>query len=135
MSLIDRLEDQLRQRGLKVGPGTKPGELILHGPHKERTPELMKALKAFKPQLLAKYGKAEAMACGGAVPARQEQTEPEPEPESCPLCNRDVSDPEDRERLKGVNPFCTVGYTKAVTDGNGTFHPASPGCPYRGRDS
>lgn len=24
----------------------------------------------------------------------------------CPLCERDVSDPEDRERLKSINPFC-----------------------------
>jgi len=136
MSLLDRLEDQLRQRGLKVGPGKNPGELVLHGPPAERTADLMRALKAFKPQLLAKYGKTEQAACGEPVtPAaaeEQPEADPDPEPESCPQCGRDVQDPEYRERLRGVNPFCTVGYAKVVaTDGNGNSHPASPGCPFR----
>lgn len=140
MSLLDRLEDQLRQRGLKVGPGKNPGELILHGPPAERTADLMRALKAFKPQLLAKYGKTEQTPCGGpATPAateEQAEADPDPEPESCSVCNRDVSDPEDRERLRGVNPFCPVGQARGVAaDGHGNSHPASPGCPYRGTNS
>lgn len=34
----------------------------------------------------------------------------------CPKCQRNVTDPEDVERLKGINPFC-----------------GAIGCPYRGR--
>lgn len=56
-----------------------------------------------------------------------------PEPESCRLCNRDVSDPEDRARLAGANPWCDRGAARAVTtDGNGLSHPAQESCPYRG---
>lgn len=34
----------------------------------------------------------------------------------CPKCRRDVTDPENVERLRGANPFCD-----------------KPGCPYRNR--
>jgi hypothetical protein len=117
MSMIDRLLGQLRQRGLEVAAGEKPGELVLRGPAKERTPELMKALKAFRPQLLARFGKTETVN-GEPAPARQAEpkAEPEPEPEPCRQCGRDVRDPEDRERLTGINPFC-----------------AEVGCPFRRR--
>lgn len=55
---------------------------------------------------------------------------------ACRECGRDMSCPEDRERLKGPNPFCDRGTAQAVTDGNGVAHAASPGCPFRrGNDS
>lgn len=40
----------------------------------------------------------------------------------CPVCERDVSDAEDRERLKGVNPFCDRG---------GDWKHGEPRCPYK----
>lgn len=50
----------------------------------------------------------------------------------CPLCSRDVTDTEDKERLAGVNPWCDWGGTPA---GFNKFYqkpvPAKPGCPYR----
>jgi len=50
----------------------------------------------------------------------------------CPLCSRDVTDPEDKERLEAVNPWCEWGGTPA---GFNRFYqkpiPAKPGCPYR----
>lgn len=112
MSMLDRFEAQLKVRGLRVSRGSKPGELVLSGPKTEVTPELMDALKKFKPALLAKY----------APPVEQPKPEPKPEPkpthQECRQCNRDVSNAEDRERLVGVNPFCT-----------------EPHCPYRGNGS
>lgn len=68
MSLFQRLLEQLHQRGLEVRPGVEPDQLLLCGPTKEKTPEIIKAVKAFKPQLLERFGKRE--------PA------PAPEPES-----------------------------------------------------
>jgi hypothetical protein len=56
MSLVKRLVRQLEERGLSVGPGPAPGQLVLLGPAKEKTPEVMAAVKAFKPELLEIYG-------------------------------------------------------------------------------
>lgn len=67
MSLTDRLLDQLKQRGLSVQPGAAPDQLLLCGPAQEKTPEVVKAVKAFKPQLLERFG-------------RKAQPEPTPEP-------------------------------------------------------
>lgn len=111
MSLLDRFEAQLKARGLRVGPGSKPGELVLHGPKSEATPELMDALRKFKPALLAKYAPVEQ-------PKPQPKPEPKPTAQECRQCQRDVNNPEDRERLVGINPFCS-----------------EPRCPYRGNDS
>lgn len=120
MSMVDRLIEQLRKRGLSVRAGQNPGELILHGPKAEASPELLRALKAFKPQLLERYGlKTETMPDTNGVlhPVNRESEtagEPESEAELCRLCKRDVSDSENRERLRGINPFCQM-----------------IGCPYR----
>ncbi len=40
----------------------------------------------------------------------------------CPVCERDMSDAEDRERLLYVNPFCSRG---------GDWKRGEPRCPYR----
>lgn len=53
--MLDRLITQLEQRGLTVKPGAEPGQLVLSGPTAEKTPEVMAALKVFKPQLLARF--------------------------------------------------------------------------------
>ena len=90
MSMVNRLLDQLEKRGLSIRPGEKPGELKLYGPRSEATPEIMRALTAYKGELLKRF----------ALPGQ------EPAKEFCKRCNRDVTDPEDRERLEGVNPFC-----------------------------
>lgn len=55
--MVDRLEAQLKARGLSIKPGDKPGELRLSGPDREKTPDIIAALKVFKPDLLAKYGR------------------------------------------------------------------------------
>lgn len=137
MSMVDRLIEQLQKRGMSVGPGDKPGELKLHGPHAEATPELLKALKAFKPQLLERYGlKTETIPGANGVHDvnREPEThgEPEPEPELCRLCKRDVSNPENRERLRGVNPWCNWGgIPKGWNRLTEKPIPGKPGCPYR----
>jgi hypothetical protein len=60
MSLVQRLIDQLAARGLEIKAGDRPGELLLGGPPAEKTPEIMRAVKAFKPQLLERYGRKES---------------------------------------------------------------------------
>ena len=57
MSMLDRLLDQLKKRGLTVRPGDRPGELRLTGNKEEMTPEILGAVKAFKPQLLERFGR------------------------------------------------------------------------------
>lgn len=65
---LDRLLKQLEARGLSVGPGSEPGQLLLSGPTDEKTPAVMDAVKAFKPQLLDRFGRQESKA------------DPDPEP-------------------------------------------------------
>jgi hypothetical protein len=55
--LLDRLIANLEQRGLAVKPGAEPGQLVLSGPTAEKTPEVMAAVKAFKPQLLERFAR------------------------------------------------------------------------------
>jgi hypothetical protein len=55
---LDRLLAQLDARGLRVLPGKSPGELLLSGPAAEKTPTVMEALAAFKPQLLERFATA-----------------------------------------------------------------------------
>lgn len=56
MSMFDRLLEQLESRGLSIKPGAEPGQLLLAGPKDEKTPEIVAAVKAFKKQLLARFG-------------------------------------------------------------------------------
>ncbi len=56
MSMTDRLIRQLGERGLRIEPGEKPGELRLVGNMRRATPEIMRAVTAFKPDLLARFG-------------------------------------------------------------------------------
>lgn len=115
MSMVDRFIDQLRQRGLSVTAGEKPGELLLHGPRSEVTDDLKKALRAFKPQLLERFGKAEFVPGGDAEPPRD--GDPDQESESCGVCSRIVT-AKDRPRL--ADPlFCDRG--------------KGPRCPYKPR--
>lgn len=77
MSLLDRLLKQLDQRGLKVLAGTRPDELLLSGPAAEKTPDIVKAVKAFKPQLLERFGRREqhGPAATGPTPAADTEGE------------------------------------------------------------
>ena len=83
MTLVDRLLNQLAARGLTVGPGDKPGELKLHGKTQEADKEVMRAIRAFKPQLLERFGRSEPKA--EVIPEPEAKPpEPEPQPEAEP---------------------------------------------------
>jgi hypothetical protein len=136
MSMIHRLLAQLKSRGLEVKPGNEPGQLLLSGPVEERTPEVMEALKKFKPQLLALFAPTEPKCAPVHNPEPEQDdgsVEPEPEPEStCRTCGKDVTDPETRARM--VDPvFCTISAKSypETTDAFGRVHEASRGCPYK----
>lgn len=70
MNALERLLKQLDARGLSVKAGEQPGQLLLVGPGEEKTPMIVEAVKAFKPQLLQR------MSCRESVMAPVE-TEPE----------------------------------------------------------
>jgi hypothetical protein len=57
-SLVRRMLTQLENRGLWIEAGAEPGSLSLCGPAKEKTPEVMGALKRFKKELLEIYNPA-----------------------------------------------------------------------------
>jgi hypothetical protein len=69
VSLFDRLVKQLADRGLSVVPGDEPGQLVLKGPKDGKTPEIVRAVKAFKPQLLERFGVPPAPAPKSDTPA------------------------------------------------------------------
>ena len=83
MSMVDRLIEQLKKRGLRVEPGKEPGQLVLRGPDQEKTAEVLAALKKFKPQLLDRYGlKTETIPdTNGQQREPETNGEPDPEPE------------------------------------------------------
>jgi hypothetical protein len=119
--ILDRLIDQLRLRGLTVKPGREPGQLLLAGPTEEKTPEVMAALKAFKPQLLERYGAApdptgeprgDEVTDDPKAPAPREAGLTAVEPHHCRACNALVLAVPDE-------------VTEAFCEG--------PTCPYRGR--
>jgi hypothetical protein len=74
MSMVDSFVEQLRRRGLSVRYAGEGDKLILMGPEKERTPDLMKALATFRKDLLNKY-------------------RPAPEPVKCNKCQAIVYSP------------------------------------------
>jgi hypothetical protein len=127
--LLDRLMSQLKDRGLSIGPGKQPGQLMLHGPEAERTPEILKALALFKPQLLEKFG-ARPPQTPEAKPEPAAEPGPEPEPVLCGVCNRDVSDPETRA-LMSDPLWCDRGGGKAYRDADGINHPEQKRCPHK----
>jgi hypothetical protein len=95
MSMVHRLLDQLKQRGLRIAPGTEAGQLLLCGPDAEKTPEVIDAVKKFKPQLLKLYApEPQVAAAPEAGPASQEEPSAEDaEGERCTLCSATVFDP------------------------------------------
>lgn len=137
MTLCDRLLKQLELRGLSVAPGDRPDQLRLLGPKAEATPDVMAALAAFKPELLVRFKRVDVAVADPEPPPPKESpavasgmVQFAAKTERCRVCGRRV-DAEDREALRGVNPLCTQGGSKAVTDGNGAYHPASERCPYK----
>lgn len=74
--MLDRLLSQLDARGLQIKAGDKPGELKIAGPKTEVTPEVLAALKEFKPDLLKRFAasdlpteqRADAIAEAAPVP-------------------------------------------------------------------
>jgi len=58
MTIIDRLVKTIEARGLAIKPGEQPDTLVLQGPAEEKTPEVLEALKAFKPELLRRFGQS-----------------------------------------------------------------------------
>lgn len=51
--------------------------------------------------------------------------------ENCRVCGRDVSDPEDRERVANSPAFCDRGGAPGVTDGHGVYHEPQERCPFK----
>lgn len=74
MSAVDRLLKQLEARGLGIEPGNEPGQLLLTGPREHKTPEVMQAVKAFKPELLRRIARRDEPPLEGRIPP----SDPEP---------------------------------------------------------
>lgn len=68
MSMVERFLEQLRHRGLSVRRG-EGDTLLLCGPGHEKTPEVLAACKAFKPDLLARLGGPAAPGAETPTPA------------------------------------------------------------------
>lgn len=49
---------------------------------------------------------------------------------TCVVCGRDTSDDETRDRMADAL-FCSRAGGREVTDGNGTYHPEGPRCPFK----
>lgn len=75
MAMVDGLLEQLKFRGLSIKHGGGD-TLLLVGPNSEKTPEIMAALKTFKPDLLKLY-------------------RPEAEPSRCVTCDLVVYQPDE----------------------------------------
>lgn len=55
---------------------------------------------------------------------------PEPKIDPCSVCKREFPDEETRERMADA-AHCSQGGSRAVTDGNGVYHPEEPRCPFK----
>lgn len=111
MSMVHRLLEQLRQRGLHIEFGNKDNVLLLCGPAAEKTPEVIDAVKKFKPELLKLYAPPPGepkQAVGEESPAAEGESSGEssdPEGESCQGCGR-VTGAEDRAVLATNHYLC-----------------------------
>jgi hypothetical protein len=135
--LLDRLMRQLEARGLSILPGKEPGQLLLAGPDAEKTPEVVAAVKAFKPQLLALVGAGVAQTPPPtpvvAEPEPDPPGEPDPRPETCKVCGSLVCIGAG-VTAEDVARFCPVTGNREVPARNGPpGFPARPPCPYRTR--
>lgn len=137
MSMVHRLLAQLKARGLEVLPGNEPGQLMLRGPVEERTPEVMAALKKFKPQLIELFAPQQpTREPEQAAPMpREEPADPEPESTGrvmCRVCGADATDPETRALLADPVHCPNSGKSFPETvDAYQRIHEASQGCPYK----
>ena len=109
MSLVNRLLDQLKQRGLRVDFDDERNSLVLRGPNAEKTPEVLDAVKKFKPHLLKMFapqpGAEQGQEPSETAAATPEPAPEDPEEESCSLCGR-ATDAEDRAVLVGNFYLC-----------------------------
>jgi hypothetical protein len=120
--MLDRLVDQLRQRGLTVKPGKEPGQLVLAGPAAEKTPEVMKAVKAFKPQLLERFGVAQPDPTGEP---REDVVTDDPKAPAPPPAGLTAVEPHHCQACNAL----VLAVPDTVTDA----FCERPTCPYRGR--
>ena len=104
----------IEEMGCRLIGGKTPA---IHQPqdvrHRKRFEELLPWLSLYRLEILAHY-------------------EPPAPRQLCPLCGRDVTEDEDRERLAGVNPWCVIAAMPRGWDKQTEKPiPAKPGCPYR----
>ncbi len=104
MSMVNRLIEQLKQRGLSIEFGNEKNVLLLCGPASEKTPEVLNAVKRFKPELLKLY--APQPKPDAETPTPPEPAAPaDPDEEACAVCGR-VTDAEDRDVLATNHYLC-----------------------------
>lgn len=111
---VPELVAALEAMGCQIRGGSRPSiSQPVKVEHRKRFQELYQWLSLYRLEVLAHY-------------------EPPAARTLCPLCGRDVTDTEDRERLAGINPFCVL-----APQGKGWDRlkekviPEKPGCPYR----
>jgi hypothetical protein len=112
MTALDRLLAQLEKRGLGVKPGAEPGQLLLTGPAAEKTPEVVAAVKAFKPQLLEWVARRVA-----------ESPPPPPAPEPGPTVCREC----------GANWWVPAAEIREAVN-RGPHYCGQSRCPFRDRE-
>lgn len=131
MSMVQRLIDQLQQRGLHIAPGTERGTLLLCGPTEEKTPEVLDAVRKFKPHLLKMYESPVAEdpdhdPQGALVPTAELNVE------ICRVCGANVSDADTRALLASPTLCDRHGAREVKSKTTGTVvHEAVPRCPYK----
>lgn len=129
--MIDRLLDQLSQRGLTIRRG-EGDTLHLSGPASEKTPEVLAACKAFKPLLLTRF------------PPPSEANNPEntvhlegpddPFVQATPISNPSASRWEKCRKCKAdVNPHQLSDQTTWQLSCGVMPSQRDSGCPYRPR--
>lgn len=108
MSMVQRLIEQLKRRGLSIEFGNKDNVLLLCGPAKEKTPEVLDAVKKFKPELLKLYAPEPSRGREAQTPP-QPAAEPagDPDEEACAVCGR-ITDAEDRDVLATNHYLCEL---------------------------